>query len=139
MRFLCWHVEKFKATLTKKGRSPITEPFQEKEVRLENGLLLMVGVEKEDEKRSEEILEKATKEVLNHSHQLGVSRVVILPFSHLFVKLGKAEAALEILKNFAERLSREGLEVKRVPFGWFNELEIKAKGHPLSRIAREIK
>ena len=28
--------------------------------------------------------------------------------------------------------------VTRTPFGWFNTLEIRAKGHPLSRVARTI-
>ena len=26
----------------------------------------------------------------------------------------------------------------RTPFGWFNILDIRAKGHPLSRVARTI-
>jgi threonyl-tRNA synthetase len=28
--------------------------------------------------------------------------------------------------------------VVRTPFGWFNTLDIQAKGHPLSRVARVI-
>ena len=39
-----------------------------------------------------------------------------------------------------ESLLRErGIEAIRTPFGWFNTLEMKAKGHPLSRVARVIR
>jgi threonyl-tRNA synthetase len=37
-----------------------------------------------------------------------------------------------------EELRQRGFEVTRTPFGWFNTLEIKAKGHPLSRVARRV-
>ncbi len=42
------------------------------------------------------------------------------------------------LKNVAYSLEVKGYVVVRIPFGWFNELEMRAKGHPLSRIARMI-
>jgi len=29
--------------------------------------------------------------------------------------------------------------VHRTPFGWFNALQIKGQGHPISRVAREIR
>jgi len=35
-------------------------------------------------------------------------------------------------------LKLKNYSVLRLPFGWFNELEMKAKGHPLSRISRII-
>lgn len=138
MRFLGWHVEKFKSFLTEKGRSPVVEPFTEREVHLKNGLLLFVGIEENDEKREDEIVKKAVEEIKKHCQNLKVQEICILPFSHLFIKMGEPQKAVEIIKKLAQKLSEDGFIVKRIPFGWFNELEIKAKGHPLSRIAREI-
>ena len=46
--------------------------------------------------------------------------------------LAKAIQAIE------EGLRAKGLAVTRTPFGWFNTLDIRAKGHPLSRVARVI-
>jgi len=43
-----------------------------------------------------------------------------------------------VLKLVEERLRSGGLAVVRTPFGWFNTLDIRAKGHPLSRVARTI-
>lgn len=31
-----------------------------------------------------------------------------------------------------------GHTVTRTPFGWFNTLDLQAKGHPLSRVARSV-
>jgi len=42
------------------------------------------------------------------------------------------------LKLIQDGLARNGFEALRTPFGWFNTLELKAKGHPLSRIAKKI-
>jgi hypothetical protein len=35
-------------------------------------------------------------------------------------------------------LAEQGYAVEQSAFGWFNRLEIKAKGHPLSRVARQV-
>jgi hypothetical protein len=37
-----------------------------------------------------------------------------------------------------QRLAADGYSVSQSAFGWFNRLELKAKGHPLSRIARQV-
>jgi len=37
-----------------------------------------------------------------------------------------------------EGLRAQGLAVTCIPFGWFNTLDIRAKGYPLSRVARTV-
>lgn len=64
--------------------------------------------------------------------------IVIHPFAHLFGDLSSPEAAVEILTLIEEGLAQLGFKVLRTSFGWFNTLEMRAKGHPLSRIARQI-
>ncbi|NHJ22679.1 MAG: hypothetical protein EAX91_17180, partial [Candidatus Lokiarchaeota archaeon] len=48
------------------------------------------------------------------------------------------EYAFESFKKIQSLLKSKDYSVLRLPFGWFNELEIKAKGHPLSRISRIV-
>jgi len=64
--------------------------------------------------------------------------VVLHPFAHLFAELGSPRLAVEIMEGVRESLALQGFEVSRTPFGWFNTLEINAKGHPYSRMARII-
>ena len=139
MRFLSFHCEYFKYKATKRGRSKIFEELTEesKENELENVIVLFISVEKQDENKPD-FIEKSIREIEKIINQLKVSNIVILSFAHLFGQLSSPEFGLEALKKLEYLLRGKGFTVIRPPFGWFNELELKAKGHPLSRISRII-
>ncbi len=136
MRVLIWHVDSFVSRITEKGRSPVVEPMGERETRIGESLLVLASVEKSDEPAPRIIAERAAAMLAGHARQLKVDTVVLHSFAHLFAELAAPAAAVEVLKATEERLAAQGLRVVRTPFGYFNELEIKAKGHPLSRLAR---
>ncbi len=139
MRFLSFHVNSFGYKITKKGRSKILEEITEenKEKQVENAIVLFVATEKEDESNSD-IFENVIKEILKIVNQLKVKNIVLIPFAHLFGQLSSLEFAFESLKNIETLLKDKGFSVIRMPFGWFSEFDMKAKGHPLSRISRII-
>lgn len=56
----------------------------------------------------------------------------------LFARLGPPESSLEIMDRVKGILTDRGFKVIRTPFGRFNTLEIDAKGHPYSRVARTV-
>jgi threonyl-tRNA synthetase len=124
---------------TKRSRSKVYEELTEanKEGKLENVIVLFISVEKQDEDKPS-FIEKSIREIEKIINQLKVSNIVILSFAHLFGQLSSPEFGLESLKKLTNLLRGKGLTVTRPPFGWFNELEMKAKGHPLSRISRII-
>jgi threonyl-tRNA synthetase len=138
MRFLAWHLDHFRCTITERGRSPLVEEYDEPDTTAENALLILVSVEKQDESAPEEIAERATEAIATHAANLKVQTIVLHPFAHLFGKLSRPAVAVEVLKAVEDGLRAQGLSVTRTPFGWFNTLDIQAKGHPLSRIARVI-
>lgn len=139
MRFLSFHVDHFWYKITKKGRSKIIEEITEenREGRIEEALVLFISMEKRDEE-DPNIIEKGITEIEKITKQLKISNLVILPFAHLFGQLSSLEFAFDAFKNFESILKSKKYSVLRLPFGWFNELEMKAKGHPLSRISRII-
>jgi hypothetical protein len=136
MRALIWHVDSFVSRITQKGRSPVVEPMGERETRVGESILVLVSVEKNDESAPQTVAERAAAMLADHARQLQVDTVVLHSFAHLFAELAAPAIAVEVLKATEERLTTRGLRVVRTPFGYFNELEIKAKGHPLSRLAR---
>lgn len=138
MRFLAWHVDYFKCYITERGRSPLVEAYDDPETVAENALLVLASVEKEDEAAPEAIAARAAAEIAAHAASLKVQSVVLHPFAHLFGSLSRPAVAVEVLKIMEETLQAGGLAVTRTPFGWFNTLDIQAKGHPMSRIARKI-
>lgn len=136
MRFLAWHVDYVNAEPTERGRSTLVE--EPKPVRAENALLVFANFEKSDESHQTDVVEKATTEIASIAAQLKVTEVVLNPFAHLFAEPSRPEAAVKMLDEVYANLVKKGFNVLRLSFGWFYELELKAKGHRLSRIARSI-
>ena len=138
MRFLVLHVDSFCCRITEKGRSKIYEDFDDPETRVEEALIIFSSVEKGDDKASDVVAENAAIEIEKLARQLKVSVMVLHPFAHLFGELSTPEVAIKVIKETQKQLQERGFSVKRTPFGWFNTLELRAKGHPLSRVARIV-
>ena len=136
MRFLAWHVERVKADPTERGRSPIAE--EPRPVSAENALFVFAQFEKSDESLPIDIVRKATDEIACLATQLMGAAIVLNPFAHLFAEPCRPEVAVEMLREVDQGLGARGLSVQRLSFGVFYELEMKAKGHRMSRIARTI-
>jgi threonyl-tRNA synthetase len=136
MRFLAWHVDYVRAEPTERGRSGLVE--EAKSVSAENALLVFASFEKSDEPRQAEVTEKAISEIASIAAQLKVTRIILNPFAHLFAEQSKPEVAIEMLERLRAGLSSRSFDVQKLAFGMFYELELKAKGHRLSRIARSI-
>lgn len=112
------------------------EETSKKEVRVEEALVTMVTVEKED---NIEVVEKAARDILDVFRRVKAERIVLYPWAHLSSNLASPINALEILKKLELKLTEEGIEVVRAPFGWYKAFKISVKGHPLSELSREIK
>jgi threonyl-tRNA synthetase len=131
-------VDYFKSTLTKKGRSKLIEDPIATVTEARDALIILTSVEKHDEPNPQAVAKKGVEEVALLSHRLKVKTLVLHPFTHLFGQLSTPKVAITTLQLMKEELEQRGFNVTRTPFGWFNALEIKAKGHPLSRIARHV-
>lgn len=138
MRFLAIHVDSFRSTITQKGRSKLIEPYSDPTTEIGEGLVVLASVEKGDEAAPDRVAELAAVEVAKLAGNLKVKTVVLHSFAHLFAELAPPEVAVDVLKKTEERLRAWDLEAIRTPFGYFNTLDLKAKGHPLSRVARII-
>ncbi len=140
MRMLMVHVDQFSSTITKKGRSKIVENYDptSKTTQVNEALIILTSVEKKDELSPRNVSKKAADEITKLARQVKVNTIVLHPFAHLFADLSRPDIAVETLKLTEGELVERGFKVIRTPFGWFNTLELKAKGHPLSRVARKV-
>ena len=139
MRFLSFHCSFFRYEVQKKSRSKLIEDLSDKNRsgELDNCLVLFITVEKRDESNPDLLLH-ALIEIEKVINQLKLTNIVILSFAHLFGKLSTPEFSFSSLKELEKSLEEKGYSTLRPPFGWFNEIELKAKGHPLSRISRIV-
>ena len=137
MRLLIWHVDSFLAEPTERGRSKIADAAP-KAVSVSDGLVVFAACEKRDEPEPEAVAERATAAIVEVAKQLGVRAIVLHSFAHLFVELSAPALAKHILDSLETQLAGDDYTVLQTAFGWFNRLEMKAKGHPLSRVARQV-
>src|SRR5438093_12883638 len=136
---LIFHVDSFTCTITQKGRSALVETPRAPSAHIENGLLVLASAERGDETGADEVAKGSAAEIRALAGQLKVEQIMLLPFAHLFAAPAPAEAALALLDAVAEDLRSGGLTVERPPFGWFHTWDLRAKGHPLSRVARTVR
>ncbi len=139
MRLLILHVDRFAYTVTDAARSPLREAVSERSHASREALLALAAVEREDEAAPDEVARLAAAELEHLGRQLGVERVVLHPFAHLFGELAAPAVAVAVLDGARDRLQAAGFAVHRSPFGWFTSWDLQAKGHPLSRVARQIR
>ncbi|MFZ5650769.1 MAG: threonyl-tRNA synthetase editing domain-containing protein [Bacillota bacterium] len=138
MRFVMFHVNSFCSTITEKGRSKYVEPPDPRETRVEEAIVALISVEAGDEENPEGVALDAAAEMEKNAKNLKVKTIVLHPFAHLFASLGPPEAAPGIMDRVKDILTGRGFEAIRTPFGWFNTLQMDAKGHPYSRVARIV-
>ena len=132
------HCDYFKSEMTEKTRSPLREETVSPVVEAKNCLVVLAAVEKIDETDPTATVGAASDEIKKLARELNVERIILHSFAHLFTKLATPQIALNVLRKIQTNLSKDSLTVLRTPFGWFNTLEVKAKGHPLSRVARQV-
>src|SRR5260370_21103702 len=137
MRLLIWHVDSFLAEPTERVRCKIADAAP-RAVSVSDGLVVFAACEKRDEPEPEAVAERATAAIVEVAKQLGARAVVLHSFAHLFVELSSPQVARQVLDRIQAMLAEQGYAVEQSAFGWFNRLEIKAKGHPLSRVARQV-
>jgi hypothetical protein len=138
MRLLLFHVDSFTCTITEKGRSPLIETPATPSMRIDEGLLVLANAEADDEAAPEQVIAEGTKEITSLAAKLKVTRIMLLPFAHLFAEPAPPQEALAMIDGIAAALRSAGLDVQRPPFGWFHRWDLSAKGHPLSRVARRV-
>lgn len=139
MRLLMLHVDRFASRVTQKGRSSLVEPAEPPETAVDEALVVLAAAEKGDELAVVEVAGKTASEIAEQAGRVGTTVIVLHPFAHLFGDLAPPHAAVDILSRAASHLAHRGLVVHRTPFGWFNTLELSAKGHPFSRVARTVR
>lgn len=139
MRLLILHVDRFAYTVTDATRSRLREEVAQRGHAVEEALLALASVEQVDAAAPAEVAERAAAEIERLARQLGVARVVLHPFAHLFGEPSAPAVAVAVLDATKARLETAGFSVHRSPFGWFTRWDLQAKGHPLSRVGRIVR
>ena len=123
-----------------KNKTPVAEEIDDakKIGEFDDSLVAFISVEKDDESNPDAIVSNLVNEVVKTNDEVKANNIVLYPYAHLSSSLGSPKVAVGILKDTEQVLLDKGLNVKRVPFGWYKAFEISCKGHPLSELSRTI-
>ena len=105
---------------------------------MEEALIVLASVERGDERDHELVAKRASVKIAKLFAQVKATTTVLPPFAHLLAELGTPEVAIDILIRTRQELIQAGLQSIRTPFGWFDVLQIDAKGDPLLRVLRPV-
>ncbi len=138
MKILLIHSDYMEYEVTEK--TGLAEDIEDslKNGRMEEALTVFATIEKEDEGKEDEVIERGAEEIAGVAGKLGVKSIMIYPYAHLSSSLAGKDTALKVLKGLEAALS-EHFTVHRSPFGWYKSFKISCKGHPLSELSREIR
>ncbi len=113
-------------------------PAEQRSGRLEEVLVVFTAAEEEDEGQADAIAKNAAREIADIARKVEAERVALYPYAHLSSSLAPPKVAIELLDATRDALREQGLEVHRLPFGWYKAFRLSCKGHPLSELSRSI-
>lgn len=121
-------------------RTPVGEevPAEQRSGRIEEVLVVFTAVEEEDERFIEGMARNAAREIADVAEKVGAGKVALYPYAHLSPSLAPPKVAVKLLDSTRDALRERGLEVHRLPFGWYKAFKLSCKGHPLSELSRTI-
>lgn len=93
MRILMFHADYFKCEITEKGRSKMVEDYTSPVTEINEALIILSSVEKQDEVDPEKIAQNVVKEIINLAEKVKTKNIVLHPFAHLFGELSIPQAA----------------------------------------------
>jgi len=97
-----------------------------------------IHVEPEDTSVTGKVTTKLVKNLKWLAGKNGTQRILLHSFAHLSDSKAEPLASKAILDRAQERLETAGFEVAQTPYGYFNDLDIKAPGHPLARVFKSL-
>ncbi|MEM3420856.1 MAG: threonine--tRNA ligase [Candidatus Hadarchaeum sp.] len=138
MQILLIHADYLKFEV--KQRTPAAEEIRPEQCsgQIDDVLVVFSAAEEADENNIKQVAKNAAVEIFNIAKKVEAQRVAIYPYAHLSSSLASPKTAIKLLDATAEELRGHGLEVHRLPFGWYKAFTISCKGHPLSELSRTI-
>ena len=135
MKVLFWYCETFTWSPTIKTLSDAPDAVASGR---DTCIVAFVHVEPNDAKDGSSAETKLVKNAKWLARKWETRRVVLHSFTHLGEEKAAPAEAKGLIDRVHARLGNTGYEPCQTPYGHFNDLTIKAPGHPLARIFKEF-
>ena len=135
MRVLFWYCDRFDWVPAFRA---LPDASDAEPAKNQNCVVAFVHVEPQDAESGSSAETKLVKNTKWLARKWKIERVVLHSFSHLATQKADSDTARAVLDRTQMRLENAGYEVVQTPYGYFNDLVIEARGHPLARIYKEF-
>ena len=135
MRVLFWYCDYFawKPAMKTLDHVPKAEPSEN-----ENSIVAFVHIEPKDTQTGSSAETKLVKNGKWLARKWDVKEIILHSFTHLGEEKANPQDARALLDRAQKRLETAGYSVVQTPYGYFLDLDIKAQGHPLARVYKEL-
>lgn len=131
MRVLFWFCDRFETRPTMQTLPDAPEP---RSLACTRSVVAFVHVEPDDVAAGSSAETKLVKNAKWLARKWSVKDVVLHSFTHLGEAKAPPDAAFRLLDSAAARLTTAGYDARLTPYGYFNDVEMQAPGHPLARV-----
>ena len=115
-----------------------TAKADEKEETIKDSIVVFINVEKEDEAKMNEIVEKAVGNITWLAKKLDRNEIVLHSFAHLSDSKSSPEFAEDVIRDIKDKLENKNYETLVTPFGYFLEFRIHVLGESLAKVFKSI-
>ncbi|MFK5895119.1 MAG: threonyl-tRNA synthetase editing domain-containing protein [Pseudomonadota bacterium] len=135
MRILFWYCDNFSWTPAIKTLDFAPEA---ESGTFHDAVVAFVHVEPKDILEGSSSEKKLLKNIKWLAKKWDTKKIILHSFTHLGEDKADADKAHELLNRVDVRLKNVDYDVTQTPYGYFLDLDMQAKGHPLARIYKEF-
>jgi hypothetical protein len=134
MRVLFWYCDRFD---WKPAFQALPDASEAEPADNENCVVAFIHVEPQDLESESSAETKLVKNVKWLARKWKITEIILHSFTHLGEEKAEAGEARALLGRVQKRLENAGYAVAQTPYGYFLDLVIQARGHPLARVFKQ--
>ncbi len=139
MRILLWYCDKFYWTPAIKTLESAPDLVLDSvQGKYHEAVVAFIHVEPKDVLEGSSSEKKLLKNLKWLAKKWHNSPIILHSFTHLGEEKADAQAAQALLNRVEVRLKNVNYDAVQTPYGYFLDLDMQAKGHPLARIYKEF-
>ena len=135
MKVLFWYCQRFAWTPTIKTLDQVPDSGPEE---VKDTVVAFVHVEPLDLEPGSSSVTKLVKNAKWLARKWEVNEILLHSFTHLAQEKAGPDQAKSLLDQAEARLTKAGYNASQTAYGYFNDISMEAKGHPLARIFKEF-
>lgn len=136
MKLLMFHVSEFWYKTYSKTLENVDN--QEKEEKINEGIVVFIHIEKEDEERENKLREKAVDNIRWLLKKINTNTVVLHSFAHLSESKSSPEFAQKLIEGLKSSLEERHITTQVTPYGYFLEFKLHVLGESLAKVFKSF-